>query len=166
MHVAHRLVSGLHPDAGQQQTAPVTPPPDLAVVRQDDVDHGLPSVMFLIVTRMSLSSSPVCGCAGLPQPRSSKMPAAETRAAGGTASWLTMPASTLMQSSVCPRASDRKSAGIVFRGNGLRGEPTPLLLAQASRVRRGDNHANNIAQKARGRWAVSIRSMCRRGTRH
>ena len=25
----------------------------------------------------------------------------------------------------------------------------PLLLAQASRVRRGDNHANNITQKAR-----------------
>jgi len=117
-----------------------------SVVRQADVDHGLPSVMFLIVTRMSLSSSPVCGCAGLPQPRSSKMPAAETRAAGGTASWLTMPASTLMQSSVCPRASERKSAGIVFRGNCLRGGSTPLLFAQASRVRRGDNHANNIAQ--------------------
>src|SRR5262245_61187533 len=32
---------------------------------------------------------------------SSRMPAADTRAAGGTASWLTIPASTLMQSSVC-----------------------------------------------------------------
>ena len=29
------------------------------------------------------------------------------------------------------------------------GVGTPLLLAQASRVRRGDNHANNITQKAR-----------------
>jgi hypothetical protein len=36
-------------------------PPDLAVVRQDGIDHDLLSVMFLIVTRMSLSSSPVCG---------------------------------------------------------------------------------------------------------
>ena len=31
------------------------------------------------------------------------------------ASWLTIPASTLMHSSVCPRASDRKSDGIFFR---------------------------------------------------
>ena len=34
-------------------------PPDLAVVRQDGIDHDLLSVMFLIVTRMSFSSSPV-----------------------------------------------------------------------------------------------------------
>ena len=56
-----------------------------------------------------------------------------TRAAGGTASWLTIPASTLMHSSVCPRASERKLAGIFFRGNGLRGGPPLLLVAQASR---------------------------------
>ena len=42
------------------------------------------------------------GCGARPQPRSSRMPAADTRAAGGTASWLTIPASTLMHSSVCP----------------------------------------------------------------
>jgi len=69
-------------------------------VRQDDVDHGLPSVMFLIVTRMSFSSSPVCGWAGLPQPRSSKAWAADTRAAGGASSALAMPASTLTPISV------------------------------------------------------------------
>ena len=33
-----------------------------------------------------------------------------------------------MQSSVCPRASERISAGIVFRGKYLRGEPTPSRL--------------------------------------
>ena len=75
------------------------------------------------------------GCGARPQPRSSRMPAADTRAAGGTASWLTIPASTLMHSSVCPRASERKSAGIFFRGKCLRGGPTPLLLAQASSPR-------------------------------
>ena len=90
-----------------------------------------------------------CAPAELPQPRSSRMPAADTRAAAGTASWLTIPASTLMHSSVCPRASDRKSAGNLFRGKWLTGWAYPLLLAQASRVRRGDNHANNLTQKAR-----------------
>jgi hypothetical protein len=40
----------------------------------------------------------------LPQPRSSRMPAADTRAADGLASWLTIPASTLMHRAVCPRA--------------------------------------------------------------
>ena len=29
---------------------------------------------------------------------------------------------------------------------------TPLLLAQPSRVRRGDVRANNLTQKARRRW--------------
>jgi hypothetical protein len=30
-----------------------------------DVDHSLPSVIWRIVMRMSLSSSPVCGCGAL-----------------------------------------------------------------------------------------------------
>ena len=118
-----------------------------AVEWQTDVNphHRL---AFLSVTRTSPCTLPSCGA--LPQPRSSRMPAADTRAAGGMASWLTMPASTLMHSSVCPRASDRKSADIFFRGKDLRGGSTPSLLAQArarTRVRRGDNHVNNIAQK-------------------
>jgi hypothetical protein len=58
------------------------------------------------------------------------MPAAATRAAGGTASWLTIPASVLMHSSVCPRASDRRSADNLFLGNCLRGGPTPSLVAR------------------------------------
>ena len=45
--------------------------------------------------------------------------------AGDTASWPTTPASTLMHSAVCPRASERKSGGIFFRGRWA----TPLLLA-------------------------------------
>jgi hypothetical protein len=53
------------------------------------------------------------------------MPAAATRAAGGTVSWLTIPANTLTHSAVWPRASDRRSVGIFFRGNGVRGEPPP-----------------------------------------
>ena len=65
------------------------------------------------------------GCGARPQPRSSKMPAADTRAAGGTASWLTIPASTLMHSSVCLRASERKSAGIFFQAYGV-GLPPPV----------------------------------------
>ena len=73
------------------------------------------STICRIVMRMSLSSWPVCGCGARPQPRSSRMPAADTRAAGETASWLTMPARTLMHNSVCPRASDRNSAGNFFR---------------------------------------------------
>src|SRR3954467_2316770 len=40
----------------------------------------------------------------LPQPRSSRSPAADPRAADGLASWLTIPASTLMHRAVCPRA--------------------------------------------------------------
>ena len=39
------------------------------------------------VTRMSLSSSPVCPCGGLPQPRSSRTLAACTRAAGEYSRW-------------------------------------------------------------------------------
>ena len=68
----------------------------------------------------------------------------EANAGGGPASWLTIPASTLMHSSVCPRANDRKSAGIFFRGKGLRGGPTPLLLAQASRPRPAQATATRI----------------------
>src|SRR6476660_184907 len=63
-----------------------------------------------IVMRMSSPSSPAWDCGARPQPRSSKMPAADTRAAGGTA----MPASTLMHSSVGLRASERKAADIFF----------------------------------------------------
>ena len=47
-------------------------PPDLAVVRQDGVDHSLPSRIVLIVTQISLSSSPVCGCGALPRPPRSR----------------------------------------------------------------------------------------------
>jgi len=36
---------------------------------------------------------------------------------------------------VCARASDRKLGGIFFRGNGLRGGPTPLVLAQISKAK-------------------------------
>jgi hypothetical protein len=39
--------------------------------------------------------------------------------------WPTTPASTLMHGAVCPRASERKSGGILFRGRWA----TPLLLA-------------------------------------
>jgi len=105
-----------------------------------------------MVTRMSPPSSPTWDCGARPQPRSSKMPAADTRAAAGTASWLTIPASTLMHSSVCPRASDRKSGGIFFRGKCLRGGPTPSCWRRhQTRIRdlRADIHANNVAQRAR-----------------
>jgi hypothetical protein len=89
------------------------------------------SRIWRIVTLISPSPfAPMIACGALPQPRSSRIPAADTRAAAGTASWLSIPASTLMQSSVCPRASDRKSAEIFFRGIYLRGEPTPSQLAQ------------------------------------
>ena len=37
-----------------------------SVVRQADVDHGLPSVIVLRITLMSLPSSPVCVCAACP----------------------------------------------------------------------------------------------------
>jgi hypothetical protein len=77
------------------------------------------------------------------------MPAADTRAAGGTASWLTRPASTLTHSSVCPRASDRKSAGSFFLGKYLRGGSTPSFssLPRPRRVRLrysadGSNHSD------------------------
>jgi hypothetical protein len=49
--------------------------------------------------------------------------------AGDTASWLTIPASALMHSSVCLRASEPKLGGIFFRGDGLRGRPPNLLPA-------------------------------------
>jgi hypothetical protein len=52
--------------------------------------------------------------------------------------------------SVCPRASDRKSAGIVFRGNDFRVSlPPPVGAGIEPRILRGDNHANSITQKAR-----------------
>ena len=69
------------------------------------------------------------GCGARPQPRSSKMPAADTRAAGGTASWLTIPASTLMHSSVCPRASERKVA--ICSNDAARSNP-PHILERAN----------------------------------
>ena len=59
-----------------------------------------PSTICRMVMRMSLWSSPVCGCAGLPQPLSSNALAADTRAAGGAFSALAMPAKTLMLISV------------------------------------------------------------------
>ena len=42
-----------------------------SVVRQPDVDHGLPSVILRKMISIALSFSPVCGCGALPQPRSS-----------------------------------------------------------------------------------------------
>ena len=75
------------------------------------------SMIWRMMTRIGPPSSSVCGWIGRPQPRSSRMPAAATRAAGGTVSWLTIPANTLTHSAVWPRASDRRSVGIFFRGN-------------------------------------------------
>ena len=52
-----------------------------SVMRQADVDHGLPSVLTVTLTSRS---SPVCFfgvCAGLPQPRSRRMAVAATRVA-------------------------------------------------------------------------------------
>ena len=77
------------------------------------------------------------------------MPAADTRAAGGTASWLTIPASTSTHSSVCPRASDK--LGGIFFGAKVTGwayrAPVGATIALASGA--GDNHANNLTQNAR-----------------
>ena len=84
-------------------------PPALAVVPQDDVVHGLPSVIVLRVTLMS-PSSPVCGWAGLPQPLSSKAWAADTLAAAGAALEPQTPVSVRMASAVCARAKERISA--------------------------------------------------------
>ena len=81
-----------------------------SVVRQADVDHGLPSVIVLRITLMSLPPSPVCVCCGLPQPRSRSALAADTRAAAGAAFEPQMPVSVRMASSVCARAKDRISA--------------------------------------------------------
>jgi len=50
--------------------------------------------------------------------------------------------------SVCPRASERKLAGIFFRGYGLRGGPPPPVGARIAPAS-GDNHGNNITQPAR-----------------
>jgi hypothetical protein len=73
------------------------------------------------------SFCPTCGT-GLFQQEACRL----TRAAAGTASWLTIPASTLMHSAVCPRASDFKSGGIFFRGKYLRGESTPSCWRSSS----------------------------------
>ena len=51
-----------------------------SVVRQADVGHGLPSVIVLRITLMSLPPSPVCVCCGLPQPRSRRAVHAATDA--------------------------------------------------------------------------------------
>jgi len=64
------------------------------------------------------------------------------------ASWLTMPASTLIHSVVCPRASDRKSGETFFRGKYLRGGSTPLLLAQAPSLHLGTGVQSVIVQPA------------------
>ena len=56
-------------------------PPALAVEWRTDVNpYHRSSTICLIVTRMSLLSSPVCCCGALPQPRSSNALAADTRA--------------------------------------------------------------------------------------
>ncbi len=105
-----------------------------------------------MVMRMSLSSSPVCGCGARPQPRSSRMPAADTRAAGGTASWLTIPASTLMHSSVCPAPATANRQVFSFGANAYGvGLPPPVGadIKPASASGAGDNHTNNLTQKAR-----------------
>ena len=62
------------------------------------------------VMRISLSSSPACGCGALPQPRSSRALAADTRAAAGAALEPQTPVSVRMASAVCARAKDRISA--------------------------------------------------------
>jgi hypothetical protein len=104
--------------------------------------------MCLITTRILPSPlSPVCACGGLPHPRSNSAHEAATRA---ISLWpfCAMPASDLMLSSVCPRASDRKSAGILFRGNCLRGGPTPSCSRRyRTRVRRGVNGANCLTRR-------------------
>jgi hypothetical protein len=84
---------------------------------------------------MSLSSSPVCGCGGRPRPRSSKMPAADTHAAGETASWLTMPASTLMHRKDAPvsRAVDR-AGHVLYRPIGRAAPPGVLFMPAYNRL--------------------------------
>ena len=42
--------------AGEMTATGAVRPPDLAVVRQDDIDHDLLSVMFLIVILMASPS--------------------------------------------------------------------------------------------------------------
>jgi hypothetical protein len=59
-----------------------------------------------------------------------------------TASWLTMPASALMHSSMCPRASDRKSGGIFFRANAYRVRIPPSCW----RWHRAASHAATITR--------------------
>jgi hypothetical protein len=116
-------------------------PPDLAVVRQ--VDHDLVSVMLRIVTLTS-PSSPVCGCAGRPQP--------------GRAGWrwplyaAHRPEMAARERTASPEHNDQICAGILFAGKRVYGVGTPSCWRRHQTricVRRGDNHANNIVQKER-----------------
>jgi hypothetical protein len=66
--------------------------------------------VIVLMTTLMLPSSPVCGWAGLPQPRSSKAWAADTRAVSDVL-FLAMPANVWMLSSVCDLAKLLKSAG-------------------------------------------------------
>ena len=106
----------------------------------------------LLVTLMSLSSSPVCVCGALPQPRSSRALAADTRAAAGAASWLKSPASTLMHSSVCPAPASANRLEFSFGANtyGV-GLPPPVGAGIEPASASGVNydHANNLTQNAR-----------------
>jgi hypothetical protein len=81
-----------------------------------------PSTICRMVMRMSLSSSPVWGCSARPQPRSSRMPAADTRGAGGTASWLTIPASPRgglqLDAGTGSRCLGTVASAVTFRSSG------------------------------------------------
>ena len=119
-----------------------------------------PPTMCRITTRILPSPlSPVCACGGLPHPRSSRMLAACTRTAGGCSACRMIDASTRILSSVYDRHSDRMSAGIFLRGNGLR-VGYPLLLAEPLRPRSGagDDHATSLTQERTpaGRYAACL----------
>jgi hypothetical protein len=119
-----------------------------------------PPTMCRMTTRILPSPlSPVCACGGLPHPRSSRMLAACTRTAGGCSACRMIDASTRILSSVYDRHSDRMSAGIFLRGNGLR-VGYPLLLAQPFRPRSGagDDHAISLTQERTpaGRYGLPV----------
>ena len=124
-------------------------------MRQDDVDHGLPSVIVLRVTLMS-PSSPVCGWAGLPQPLSSKACAADTRAVSDVL-FLAMPASVCMPNSVWARAKERSfgvSAGFEMLAASSLGSDRlarPTHLSRAGQLCSDAGHAstNGVDQIAR-----------------
>ena len=124
-------------------------------MRQDDVDHGLPSVIVLRVTLMS-PSSPVCGWAGLPQPLSSKACAADTRAVSDVL-FLAMPASVCMPNSVWARAKERSfgvSAGFEMLaasslGSDRLARPTHLSRAGQLCSDAGRASTNGVDQIAR-----------------